>query len=151
MCHNPALDPAKLERRAARPSRFAPSSASYVVSLFRYASMISGASAALSAARTLGLECGTCLARGNDAAPVWQSSGSRVRPRPSRLRHRNSSSVRPRPSRLPGRWQRDGSRGINRSITYTEHLLAGAAGGGGASTTYLPAPAAVVLAATLAA
>ena len=23
MCHNPALDPSKLERRAARPSRFA--------------------------------------------------------------------------------------------------------------------------------
>ena len=23
MCHNPALDPAKLQRRAARPSRFA--------------------------------------------------------------------------------------------------------------------------------
>ena len=70
MCHNPALVPAKLERRAARPRdllarwrRLAPSSASAVVSLSSYASMISGASAPSSAARTLGLECGTCLPR----------------------------------------------------------------------------------------
>ena len=57
MCLNPALDPAKLELRAARPSRsLAPSSASAVVSLSSYASMMPGASAASSAARTLGLE-----------------------------------------------------------------------------------------------
>ena len=61
------------------PTSLAPFSASSVVSLSSYASMISGASAALSAACTLGLECRTCLARGKDAAPVWQSSGSRVR------------------------------------------------------------------------
>ena len=70
------------------PASLAPSSASYVVFLSVYASMISGASAASSAACTLGLECGSCLARGKDTAPVWQSSCSCVRPRPSRLRHR---------------------------------------------------------------
>ena len=56
-----------------------------------YASIISGASAASSAARPLGLECGTCLARGKDAAPVWQSSGSLVR----------------HACCIAGRWQRD--------------------------------------------
>ena len=52
---------------------------------------------------------------------------------------------------IAGRWQRDRSRGITRRIRYTEQLWAGAAGAGGASTTYLPAPAAVAPAATLAA
>ena len=66
-----------------------------------------------------------CLARGKDDAPVWQSSGSRVRPRPSRLRHRRPLAA--------------ASRGITRSIRYTEQLWAGAAGASGASTTYLPA------------
>ena len=42
------------------------------------------------------------------------------------------------------------SRGITRRIRYTEQLWAGAAGAGGAST-YLPVPAVVALAATLAA
>ena len=51
---------------------------------------------------------------------------------------------------IAGRWQRDRSRGITRSIRFTELLWAGAAGAGGASTTYLPVPAVVALAATLA-
>ena len=53
-------------------------------------------------------------------------------------------------SGIAGCWQRDRSRGITRRIRYTEQLWAGAAGAGGASTTYLPVPAVVALAATLA-
>ena len=51
------------------PASLAPSSTSAVVSLSSYASMISVASAASSADRTLGLECGTCLARGTLPRP----------------------------------------------------------------------------------
>ena len=52
-------------------------------------------------------------------------------------------------SGIAGHWQRDSSRCITRSIRYTEQLWACEAGAGGASTTYLPAPAAVALAALL--
>ena len=51
---------------------------------------------------------------------------------------------------IAGRWQRDSSSSITRRIRYTAQLWAGAAGAGGASTTYLPVPAVVALAATLA-
>ena len=117
MCHNTALDPAKLERSTARPSCFAGIFLCVcrgVLVQLRFDDVRCFGRAASSAARTLGLECGTCLARGKDAAPIRQSSGSQVRPRPSRLRHRRSLAARP-------------SCGITRRIRYTEQLSAGAA------------------------
>ena len=75
MCHNPALDPVSSSPAPhCLPASLAPSSASSVVSLSSYASIMSSALAASSAARTLELECCSCLARGKDAALVWQLS-----------------------------------------------------------------------------
>ena len=53
------------------------------------------------AACTLGLYCCSRLAGGKDAAPVWQSSGSHVRPRPSCARcHGRCGGCASNPSRL---------------------------------------------------
>ena len=75
----------------------------------------------------------------------------RVMPRPFGKAAARASARGRQSSGIAGRWQRNRSRGITRSIRFTELLWAGAAGVGGASTTYLPAPAAVAPAATLAA
>ena len=73
-----------------------------------------------------------------------QRQGHRARIASSSSRVRHACGI-------AGRLQRDRSRGITRLLRCTEQLWAGAADSGGASTAYLPAPAAVALAAILAA
>ena len=99
------LDPSKLGRRAALPSSFAAAflgvlrdvlSTVLVQLRFDYIRCFGGFAPGKSAAGTLGLYCGSRLAGGKDATPpIWQSSGSRVRPQPSCARYQGRCESNP--------------------------------------------------------
>ena len=84
---------------------------------------MSGASAASSAASTLGLECCSRCQRQGTRAHMAKQRFARGR----------------RACGTAGHYQRGRSRGIACRIRYMEQLWASAAGAGSASITYLPA------------
>ena len=120
MCHSLAQDASKLEHRAARPSRFAGA----FLGVFRNV---------LVQLRFDDIRCFCGFERLSHLNAAPASPEART-PRPYGKAAARASARGRHACGIADRWQRDHSRGITSSISYSEQLWPGAAVAGGASS-----------------